>query len=109
MRNWILMFLMGLSVIAYSNNGIEKKSTDDRKVLNYEVRRDVQKNHIDVYITEETFTYKIIWGDTLSELAVKFGTTVKKLARDNKIKDIDLIYAGDDLIVEKRNNNQPEE
>ncbi|RHF69385.1 LysM domain-containing protein [Fusobacterium mortiferum] len=55
------------------------------------------------------FKYKIVWGDTLSELANQFDTTVKKLAKDNNIKNIDLIYAGEDLDVEKKCNNYKEE
>ena len=44
--------------------------------------------------------YKIKKGDTLSELAEKFNTTVSALMRANpKIKDKDLIYTGDDLRI----------
>lgn len=42
--------------------------------------------------------YKIKWGDTLSELARDFGTSVRAFMDANpKIKDPDLIYAGDTL------------
>ncbi len=43
--------------------------------------------------------HHIKWGDTLSELAVKYGTTVKALAEANHIKNPDLIYAGKDLKI----------
>jgi len=43
--------------------------------------------------------YTIRWGDTLSELAVRFGTSVEALARENGIADPDLIYAGANLEV----------
>ena len=43
--------------------------------------------------------HAIVWGDTLSELAVRYGTTVEALAEANGIADPDLIYAGDTLIV----------
>lgn len=43
--------------------------------------------------------YQIVWGDTLSELALTFDTTVGELARQNNIKNVDLIYAGEYLIV----------
>ena len=39
-------------------------------------------------------TYTVKKGDTLSELAVKFNTTVSELARLNNIKNVDLIYVG---------------
>lgn len=43
--------------------------------------------------------HHIKWGDTLSELAVKYGTTVKALAEANKIPNPDLIYAGRTLKI----------
>ena len=43
--------------------------------------------------------YHIIWGDTLSELAVEFGNSVDELAVYNHIPDPDLIYAEDDLYL----------
>ncbi|NVJ20779.1 MULTISPECIES: LysM peptidoglycan-binding domain-containing protein [Myxococcus] len=43
--------------------------------------------------------YKIRPGDTLSGLAARFGTTVDKLARDNKISNPDLIFAGANLSI----------
>lgn len=45
--------------------------------------------------------YLIKDGDTLSEIAAKYGTTVKKLQKLNNIKNIDLIYAGEKLKIPK--------
>lgn len=42
---------------------------------------------------------KIKWGDTLSELARKFGTSVQKLAKANGIADPNRIYAGATLKI----------
>ncbi|MNK79529.1 LysM domain protein [compost metagenome] len=42
---------------------------------------------------------KIKWGDTLSSLARKFGTTVQDLAKANGIQNPDRIYAGANLRV----------
>ena len=44
-------------------------------------------------------TYTIVWGDTLSGLAQRFGTTVDALAEANGIADPNLIYAGATLMV----------
>ena len=49
--------------------------------------------------TESTQTYRIVWGDTLSELAVKFKVPMQQLVKDNNIKNPDLIYAGNSLRV----------
>lgn len=44
-------------------------------------------------------TYKVKSGDTLSEIAQKFGTTVSKLAQLNNIKNVNLIYAGQTIKI----------
>ena len=44
-------------------------------------------------------TYTIQRGDTLSEIAERFGTTVDELVRLNNIADRDRIYEGDRLII----------
>ena len=44
--------------------------------------------------------HTIVRGDTLSEIAIKYNTTVDKLAELNNIDNPDLIYAGDKLRVE---------
>ncbi|MFD3525006.1 LysM peptidoglycan-binding domain-containing protein [Streptomyces sp. NPDC058653] len=43
--------------------------------------------------------YTVQRGDTLSEIAEMFGTTVEKLVKWNQIDDADLIHPGDRLIV----------
>lgn len=44
--------------------------------------------------SSETITYTVKKGDTLSEIAEKYGTTYQKLAEINGIADPDKIYAG---------------
>lgn len=43
--------------------------------------------------------YEIRWGDTLSEIAMDEGVSTQYLADLNAIKDPDVIYAGDSLIL----------
>ncbi len=43
--------------------------------------------------------YIIKHGDTLSEIAQRFGTTTAELARINSIDDPDKIYAGHMIVV----------
>lgn len=45
--------------------------------------------------------YRVKKGDTLSKIAKKYGTTVKKLAKDNKIKNPNLIYRGQLIKIKK--------
>lgn len=50
--------------------------------------------------SQMTHTYHIEAGDTLSEIALEHNTTVERIMELNpQIKDADLIYAGDDLIL----------
>ena len=49
---------------------------------------------------DETVTYTVKPGDTLSEIAEKYNTTVEKLAEKNKIEDIHLIFVDQVLVIE---------
>lgn len=49
---------------------------------------------------DETITYTVKSGDTLSEIAEKYNTTAEKLAAKNNIKDIHLIYVDQVLVIE---------
>ncbi len=44
--------------------------------------------------------YTVRRGDTLSELALRFGTTVQKIAELNNIRNVNLIYIGERLRIE---------
>lgn len=51
-------------------------------------------------------TYRIKWGDTLSAIASRNGTSVSALMRANpKIRDANLIYAGDTLTIPGRGDS----
>lgn len=43
--------------------------------------------------------YIVQRGDTLSQIAISFGTTVKAIAIENNIQNINLIYVGQRLII----------
>lgn len=49
----------------------------------------------------KTTTYTVKKGDTLSSIAKKYETTVAKLAKDNNIKDRNLIKVGQKIKVAK--------
>ncbi len=48
---------------------------------------------------QETTTYTVKSGDTLSEIAEAYNTTVEKLAEKNNIANIHLIYVGQVLTI----------
>ena len=49
---------------------------------------------------QESKTYTVKPGDTLSEIAETYNTTVEKLAKLNNIKNVDLIYVDQVLVIE---------
>ena len=52
-----------------------------------------------VYGGVQLHPYRIVWGDTLSELAVRFRTSVAYLAEVNGIQNPDLIREGATIYV----------
>lgn len=45
--------------------------------------------------------YTVVWGDTLSEIALRYGTTVSNLVQLNNIRDPDFIVVGQVLIIKR--------
>lgn len=50
---------------------------------------------------ENEFYYIVKKGDCLCNIAKKYNTTVKKIAEDNGIENVDLIYVGQKLIIRR--------
>ncbi|MFD1485432.1 LysM peptidoglycan-binding domain-containing protein [Lacticaseibacillus baoqingensis] len=65
-----------------------------------QIKTNIAAQHIDVNSLSGT-RYVIQWGDTLSGISQATGISVAKLAYDNHIQNIDLIYAGDVLILNR--------
>ena len=61
-----------------------------------------QNNGVDVTITVEA-------GDTLAQIAYKYGTTVDSIVRLNNIQNPNLIYVGERLIIRTTENAQGNE
>lgn len=49
---------------------------------------------------QESSTYTVKEGDTLSEIAETHNTTVEKLAENNHIDNVHLIYVGQELVID---------
>ena len=47
----------------------------------------------------QTITYTVKYGDTLIAIAKRYGTTVIDIAKENKIANVNLIYAGQKLKI----------
>lgn len=76
-------------------NGAERKE----KLGN--LYNEVQKrvNEIMVNSSKQDITYIVKAGDTLSGIAKKYNTTYQKIANDNNIKNPNLIYVGQKLVI----------
>lgn len=59
----------------------------------------VQNRVNEILYGETPIYYTIQWGDTLSDIAVKFNTTVARLCQLNNITNPNLIYAGNTIRV----------
>lgn len=76
-------------------NGQERKTKLESEGYNYD---EVQAK-VNELMGVSSVTYKVKSGDTLSEIAQKFGTTVSNLASLNNIKNVNLIYVGQILKI----------
>lgn len=63
----------------------------------YEAVQDLVNKMMDD--TPQYDVYTVKKGDTLSEIAAKYGTSYQKIAKDNNIKNPNLIYAGQKLKI----------
>jgi TP901 family phage tail tape measure protein len=85
------------------NNEVDARLQVGEMVINQNQQKNLfnmlnSKNGNDAYTGMGGANYTIKWGDTLSELAVKFKTTVSNLMKLNTfIKDADRIFAGQTL------------
>ena len=64
----------------------------------YDVVENVENSVDNTNNTNETI-YIVKSGDTLSEIAQKFNTTYQKIAQDNNIKNPNLIYPNQKLVI----------
>lgn len=77
-------------------NGEDRKKKLEAEGYNYD---QVQAKVNQLLGAEVTKTYTVKSGDTLSEIAKKYNTTVAKLVKDNNIKNANLIYVGQKIVI----------
>lgn len=77
-------------------NGEERKKKLEAEGYNYDT---VQAKVNQLLGAEVTKTYTVKSGDTLSGIASKYKTTVAKLVKDNNIKNANLIYPGQKIVI----------
>ena len=77
-------------------NGEDRKKKLEAEGYDYET---VQAKVNQLLGANVTKTYTVKSGDTLSEIAKKYNTTVQELVKDNNIKNANLIYAGQKIVI----------
>lgn len=92
-----------LSGIAKKYNTTYQKLAKDNNIENPNLIYPNQKLKIYTNVSQETneTIYIVKSGDCLCNIAKKFNTTVNKIASDNNIKNINLIYVGQKLIIKR--------
>ena len=87
--------IIEVSAIAYHPIGAKYYLTE------YSYSKNIHNgfNVVDCEDYVEQTIYVVKKGDTLGEIAKKYGTTVNKIAKDNNIKDPNKIYVGQKLII----------
>ena len=76
-------------------NGEERKERLEKAGYNY---NEVQ-NRVNEILQNNTKTYIVKKGDTLSGIAKRYNTTVNALVKANNIENPDLIFPGQKLII----------
>lgn len=72
-------------------NGFKKETTNNNTQKPITTPSKPKNNTIKVYVVKK--------GDTLIKIANKYGTTYQKLAKDNNIKDPNIIYVGQKIKI----------
>lgn len=78
------------------DNGDERKKKLEAEGYDYD---EVQAKVNQLLGANVTKTYTVKSGDTLSAIASKYKTTVAKLVKDNNIKNANLIYVGQKIVI----------
>lgn len=77
-------------------NGEDRKKRLEKAGYDY---NKVQNKVNEILESENYKIYTVKSGDTLSEIAEKYNTTVSKIVKDNNIKNPNLIYPGQKIVI----------
>lgn len=89
------------------SNDAKKATTSENKNQNPISDTVADKAHDKVTVDKSSLQkYTIQFGDTLSQLAIRFHTSVEKLQQLNGIKNPNIIYSGTTIIVGATNEKQ---
>lgn len=74
-----------------------QKSDSDAKAE--KIDKTAQPGVVEVEPVAEPTVYIVQRGDTLSSISARYGVSVDKIANENQIRDVNLIYTGSALVI----------
>lgn len=80
-------------------NGEERKEKLEQAGYDYDTIQNRVNELYELYEGNISQIYTVKNGDTLSEIASKYNTTVNKLVKDNNIDNANLIYKGQKIVI----------
>ena len=80
-------------------NGLTRKNRLKKAGYDYDAVQDKVNEILTAKPKYKTVTYKVKKGDTLSSIASRYGTTYQEIAKQNGIKNPNLIYVGQKLKI----------
>lgn len=94
----IALGIIFLNIVAFARENLKFDIENASNIIKISVKKDIKN----IENIENCFIeYKVKFGDTLSQLAKRYNTTVKKIANDNNIKNINLILVNQNLFIER--------
>lgn len=94
MKIKIVLFIM-VAIISYSSDIVKLKAVITNENNNVLINISEDKKNV----KSESISHKVVKGDTLSRIATKYKKKVMSIAKKNKIKNINLIYPEQILIL----------
>lgn len=82
-------------------NGADRKARLEQAGYNYNTIQGIVNSKLAGNKTQQVIRYSVRRGDTLSGIAARYGTTWQKIAADNNLKNANLIYPSQVLIIKK--------
>lgn len=82
-------------------SGLVRRRAEEKALFNTKTSEKLDNISTSNSNTNSRITYKVVKGDNLTKIAKKFGTTINKLKTLNNIKNANLIYVGQILIIKE--------